>query len=314
MDCGKFMNNCEIFSTYLSLIGSNKHILSFVSLDEMVLTIQNNDNTVTTLCLNEVITSQQAIDFILHSLDLSNTAHHKFNLVILGDLLENIIDPIKLLDMLREIVHESATILFHVRNSTHGSLRIQFFNGNFLLPKSINYFTLDNVLTLLEEAGCKLVALHKIKKDLINHTEIVTHAIPMELIDAIKFDPESTTYHYVMSAVYISKNTVHVRQALTHFHNTMCSEYLRNILQYYKNGMNNPSRINTSTDNVLINKLVTDIETLQNINIENRKLIDQYVSKINNLVSEIDLLQKINLQHQEIIKQKDQEIQNLNQQ
>lgn len=306
------MNNCEIFTAYLSLIGRNKHILSFISLDDIVSTIKNNDNTVTTLCLNKVITSQQVIDLISHSLDLSNTNHHKFNLVILGDVLENIIDPINLLNMLRDHVHESAMILFHVRNSTHGLSRIQFFNGNFLQSKSLNHFTLDSVLTLLEEVGCKLVTLHRIKKDLIDNAEIVAYAIPSELIDAIKFDPESTTNYYVISAVYVLKNTVHVRQALTNFHNTMCSEYLRNILHYYKNRMNN-TQTNISIDEALINKLVNDIELLQNVNIANRKLIDQYVLKINNLVSEIDLLQKINLQHQEIIKQKDREIQNLNQ-
>lgn len=303
----------EFFKEYLPFIASNKRILSFVNLnDDIAIKIKNNNNQIITLFLNETFTTKQILEIISQKFGLSTIIQfdNKFDIVILGSILENIVDPINFLNILRNLLHSSGKILFHVRNAVHGSSRIEFLNGNFLQSR-LNHFTLDSVLILLDETGYKLDSLHKLQQDLLENPKLIHYSIPKELIDAIKFDPESTPIYYIICGNTCSKNNKHIRKSLTDFPNTMCSEYLRNIMFYYRNQLNNPSRSANQLDDTLLNQLVNDIEILQKTNIENRKLIDHYVSKINQLVSEIDLLQKINLQHQETIKQRDQKIKEL---
>jgi hypothetical protein len=293
------------------IIGNNKKIITFL-IDE-TLSHSLTKNNLTIVHNFEFVNS--TFDQIQENLNNFFKEHtEKIDILYIGNLSNHLDYVENLLSALHEISSFSQ-IVFYFENPFHSSHRINYLNGN--LPEIINLkkcFTLDSMLSLLENNNFSIKKFERSNKDMLNNdSKIIPYVTPKELIDALNFDPESKTAYYIFSVYPYSKSEKPIRNFLNSFPNVMVTEYLKNILIYYKSQMTQNSDSNDPNTKNLFDKLVSDVEILQNTNIENKKLIDQYVEKINNLVKEIETLQNINLNHQKIIKEKDDKINKLKQ-
>lgn len=228
----------DVVQSQANLTGTNKSILAFETIPDSLISILKENH-----CQVKVIKfeSSERDDLNFEQ----GASQNKYDVILLGDLLENIKKPTNFLTSITRFLTNDGYLVFFIKNITHGSYRINFLNGNFFdsakenSNSQIHYYTLDKILSLLESCGFTIRDMLRIKKDLFDNNDVtlVPYTIPQELMDAILFDPESTTYQYVISTIYISKNNKNLRKVLQDFPNTMTTEYLRNIMIYYKSSM-----------------------------------------------------------------------------
>lgn len=257
----------------------------------------------------------QSIFGNLEKMDLNELQKEKFDVILIGDLLEHLVEPEQFLQKLRGYIALNGTVILLVHNVVHGSVRISMLNGYFkynatglINNNSKRFFTLDILLSLIDKSGYSLTKLQRINKGIFDVPEIslTSYVIPQELIDAILRDPESVAYQYVFQITPNLKNNHIVREFIGNFSKDACTEYLRNILIYYRSQMSPTQKTDLSENDISqyakkIDYLIKEVEILQNANMGNRKLIDEYANKINSLVKEIETLQNINIKNQKLI-------------
>jgi glycosyltransferase involved in cell wall biosynthesis len=134
--------------------------------------------------------------------------HKKFDVILIKDILERQKNPELFLKNLKSFIAENGFIVCIVPNFTHGSVRLKLLDGDFQYQKlgvldraNIRFYSLDEILILLNKSGYQITNLNRIKKNItdIDDFSLKLYTIPLELINSILRDPESTTYQYVFS-------------------------------------------------------------------------------------------------------------------
>ncbi|HVF14420.1 MAG TPA: class I SAM-dependent methyltransferase, partial [Acidimicrobiales bacterium] len=132
-----------------------------------------------------------------------------FDVVVFGDVLEHLRDPLPVLRQARPLLAPAGTVVASVPNVAHGSIRLALLQGRFeyqptgLLDSThLRFFTLDTLEQLLRDAG--LVAA-EVRRTTTGPFE-TTHALDEndftpEIVDQVMSDPEALTYQFVLRAV-----------------------------------------------------------------------------------------------------------------
>jgi O-antigen biosynthesis protein len=133
-----------------------------------------------------------------------------FDVVVLGDVLEHLRDPLGSLRQAARKLKPSGFVVTSLPNVAHGDVRIGLMQGQFryrptgLLDRThLRFFTLESIRDLLKEAGLVVVDTRRAIVPLFQ-TEVGVQRedVSDALLDELLADPEVEVYQYVMQSVF----------------------------------------------------------------------------------------------------------------
>lgn len=133
----------------------------------------------------------------------------KYEVVLFGDVLEHLRDPLPVLRGARRLLSPGGSVIISVPNVAHGDVRMALLAGRFAYTKvgllddtHTRFFTRDSLTRFLTDAGFVLVDLQRTRADLFS-TEVGVQESEVDpaVVDALRRDPEATTYQFVVRAV-----------------------------------------------------------------------------------------------------------------
>jgi len=132
----------------------------------------------------------------------------RFDVVLLGDVLEHLRTPEDFLQRLQCRLTSSGYLVVCLPNVAHGALRLSLLEGRFdycaegLLDQThLRLFTLSSLLKTFRAAGYVVSDLQRIRRGLFA-TEIPLEpaSIPVDALSFVCRDPEAATYQFVFRA------------------------------------------------------------------------------------------------------------------
>lgn len=109
----------------------------------------------------------------VHVLDLNSPewitrfSENRFEAVLLGDVLEHLVDPARVLAQIREVLAPNGSLVISLPNIVHWETRVKVLLGRFnyqscgtLDHTHLRFFTLKTARQLIERAGCRIVRFH----------------------------------------------------------------------------------------------------------------------------------------------------------
>ena len=132
-----------------------------------------------------------------------------FDVVVFGDVLEHVADPVATLRKVRPLLTETGSIVASIPNVAHGAVRLALLKGRFeyrplglLDATHLRFFTRGSVYETFREAGLVPVDVRRTTAGVFD-TEIDVSRDEFDegVVDAVEGDPESTTYQFVLRAV-----------------------------------------------------------------------------------------------------------------
>ncbi len=146
----------------------------------------------------------------LETMDLSaEFAGEQFDVVVYGDVLEHLRDPLPTLRQGRTLLARGGSVVVSVPNIAHGAVRLALLRGEFtyrelgLLDSThVRFFTRDNLEELMRSAGLVMVDTRRTVAGIFE-TELAVKPedYAMALVDEILEDRDATTYQFVVRAV-----------------------------------------------------------------------------------------------------------------
>ena len=271
-DFNNFINSIDIENKEILLLG-----------DESSEIIKNQNCNVTKIKTSD--------DFEKFNFD-DKLKSKKFDIVLINDFLENKTDLVLFLKNLKSLISENGSLVCNMRNFSHASFRLNILDGNFFYQNSsifekskIRFFSLEEILILLEKSGFQITNLKRIKKDIAfnEYFSLISDIFPPELLAAILRDPESLTYQYVFSAIpsneiktnidwisEFSKNYVtnDLKNRIDDLKNKRIEDFENRIEDFKKLKLNQESEIllnicSISAKNTEITNLQAAVETYQ---------------------------------------------------
>ena len=167
----------------------------------------------------------------------------KFDVIVLGDLLQRIDSPKKFLKKLKELLNPNGYVVCSITNIAHAYNRLKLLNGEFVYTKDglinenfLRFFTFETILHLVSDANYSITKLYREKEDLdlIHRKDLKYFTIPDELIESIKNDPESLVSKYVFSISPVSTGNSTTYDYLKEFTKSLTTERLKELIRYYK--------------------------------------------------------------------------------
>jgi len=133
----------------------------------------------------------------------------RFDVIVFGDVLEHLRDPLAVLRNARRLLAERGSVVASIPNIAHGSVRLALMAGRFdyqtlgLLDRThLRFFTRGSIDALFREAGMVPVDVRRTTAGFFDTPVPVTEGeLPPEVVDAVTADPESSTYQFVLRAV-----------------------------------------------------------------------------------------------------------------
>jgi 2-polyprenyl-3-methyl-5-hydroxy-6-metoxy-1,4-benzoquinol methylase len=145
----------------------------------------------------------------IESLDLdAELDEESFDVIVFGDVLEHLKDPLQALRHFKPFVHSEGYVVASIPNIAHGSVRLALMQGRFpyrplgLLDNThLRFFTRETVEQLFKDAGFLIVELRHTTRGIFD-TEIKVdiEKLPAEVLRLVEEDPEASTYQFVLSA------------------------------------------------------------------------------------------------------------------
>jgi 2-polyprenyl-3-methyl-5-hydroxy-6-metoxy-1,4-benzoquinol methylase len=132
-----------------------------------------------------------------------------FDVVLLGDVLEHLRDPLNALRQAVRKLKPSGFVVTSIPNVAHGDVRLSLLQGRFrytevgLLDRThIKFFTLDTARELLTQAGLLVVDTKRVIVPLFqSELGVKREDVPHETVDELLKDREVETYQFVMKSV-----------------------------------------------------------------------------------------------------------------
>jgi 2-polyprenyl-3-methyl-5-hydroxy-6-metoxy-1,4-benzoquinol methylase len=133
----------------------------------------------------------------------------KFDVVVFGDVLEHLRDPLTVLRAATPLLAPGGTVVASIPNIAHGSVRLALLHGSFdyqplgLLDFShLRFFTRSSIETLFRDAGLAPVDVRRTTAGLFETPLRLREGdFAPELVETVLAQPESTTYQFVLKAV-----------------------------------------------------------------------------------------------------------------
>jgi 2-polyprenyl-3-methyl-5-hydroxy-6-metoxy-1,4-benzoquinol methylase len=132
-----------------------------------------------------------------------------FDVVLLGDVLEHLRDPLLSLREAVRKVKPSGFVVTSLPNVAHGDMRMSLMQGRFryadtgLLDRThTKFFTLESARELLTQAGLLVVDTKRVVVPLFtSEIGVNREDVSQETVDVLLKDPEVETYQFVMKSV-----------------------------------------------------------------------------------------------------------------
>lgn len=146
----------------------------------------------------------------LETMDLAEAVgEDRFDVVVFGDVLEHLRDPLPVLRQAKALLAERGSVVASIPNIAHGSVRLALLAGRFdyqdlgLLDSThVRFFTRSSVEDLFREAGMVPIDVRRTTAGFFDTPVPVSEAeFAPEVVDAVRADPESATYQFVLRAV-----------------------------------------------------------------------------------------------------------------
>ena len=131
-----------------------------------------------------------------------------FDVVVFGDVLEHLKDPLTALKRLKPCLKPEGYAVASIPNVAHGSVRLALLQGRFryrtlglLDATHLRFFTRESVERLFEDAGFLITDLKRTSRGIFDtEVEVDRDAVPEEALRLVREDPESLTYQFVLTA------------------------------------------------------------------------------------------------------------------
>lgn len=131
-----------------------------------------------------------------------------FDVVVFGDVLEHLKDPLTTLKRLKPALRPDGYVIASIPNVAHGSVRLALLQGRFryrslgLLDEThLRFFTRESVEHLFEDAGFLITDLKRTLRGIFDtEVELRDDPVPEEALRLVREDPESSTYQFVLTA------------------------------------------------------------------------------------------------------------------
>ncbi|MFL6301148.1 MAG: glycosyltransferase [Terriglobales bacterium] len=137
----------------------------------------------------------------------------KFDVVLAGDFLEHLQDPVELLIEVRQFIGPGGFLLSSIPNISHGSVRLGLLNGKFeygekgILDRThLRFFTLDSIRQMFTEAGYRIECIQRLSADpfvepFTGRQAVEPAKIAPEVRRSVEDDTESATVQFMIRAV-----------------------------------------------------------------------------------------------------------------
>lgn len=132
-----------------------------------------------------------------------------FDVIVVGDVLEHLRDPLASLRQAARKLKPSGFIVTSLPNIAHGDVRIALMKGRFryaetgLLDRThLHFFTLETIRQLMSEAGLVVVDTKRVVVPLFqSELDVTRDDVNHKTLDELHADPEVESYQYVMKSV-----------------------------------------------------------------------------------------------------------------
>jgi SAM-dependent methyltransferase len=242
-----FKNPRNSIDFQIILTGTKKKVLVLENNDLLSNILKERDCIVTQITTKsqnfiegEFIDQIPSYDFEFFNKNLPRD--EKFDVILTNDLLTYLNNPKDFLNKLHNLLNDGGDIICSLPNIAHVINRAKILDGDFsrqqigLNENQIQFFTLDSILSLLDNSGFSMTDLYRINKkpDLKNQIDLKSYALPVELFNSILSDPESLPIFYVFKATSNSSINKSARNYLNQFSKNLVTEKLKTILDNYK--------------------------------------------------------------------------------
>lgn len=146
----------------------------------------------------------------LETLDLAEAfGDERFDTILFGDVLEHVREPLAVLRKAKGLLADRGSVVASIPNIAHGSVRLALLAGRFdyqelgLLDSThLRFFTRSSVEDLFREAGMVPIDVRRTTAGFFDTPVPVREGeFAPEVVDAVRADPESATYQFVLRAV-----------------------------------------------------------------------------------------------------------------
>ena len=132
-----------------------------------------------------------------------------FDVVVAGDVLEHLPDPLRVLRACRAALKPGGYVVLSVPNIAHADIKLQLLAGRFpyrdtgLLDRThLHFFTRDSLEEMLRDAGLLVVDLRRVVLPVFSTEQAVDPAeVSPEVLAEVVADAESETYQFVARAL-----------------------------------------------------------------------------------------------------------------
>ncbi len=131
-----------------------------------------------------------------------------FDVVLGGDILEHLADPLGVLQAYRAALRPGGYVVLSLPNVAHADVKLQLLAGRFpyreagLLDRThLHFFTLASIREMLTQAGLLLTDLHRVTVPVFHTEQAVDPAsVSPEVLAEALADEEAETYQFVVRA------------------------------------------------------------------------------------------------------------------
>jgi O-antigen biosynthesis protein len=135
-------------------------------------------------------------------------ADASFDVVVFGDVLEHLRDPLPVLRRARRLLAPGGSVVISVPNVAHGDVRLSLLAGRFdyrdtgLLDEThVRFFTRTNLDRFLRDAGFTALDVRTTTAPLFGtELQLRREDYPAEVVAALEDDPEAQVYQFVLRA------------------------------------------------------------------------------------------------------------------
>ena len=151
--------------------------------------------------------------------------NEKFDVILIGDALEHFQDPTNTLKKFYPLLNDDGYLVCSIPNISYAPIRLHLLNGEFLYESTgildkthLHFFTLDNILLMLDESNFRISKLQRIIEifHLPHRTDLKYTSFHDDLITSLLKDPESETFQFVFKAKPNSMLNKSTREYLIH--------------------------------------------------------------------------------------------------
>lgn len=146
----------------------------------------------------------------LETMDLAEAfGDDRFDVIVFGDVLEHLRDPLPVLRRAKALLADGGSVVASIPNIAHGSVRLALLAGRFdyqelgLLDSThVRFFTRSSMEDLFRDAGLVPIDVRRTTAGFFDTPVPVSESeFAPEVVDAVRADPESATYQFVLRAV-----------------------------------------------------------------------------------------------------------------